>query len=475
MAAPGHRKMNTTVELPPLHPNVPWSPRRDSTDEGPASTSSSRVRSTTSSTTRGSTEGESGISQFSVSTILGLRDISSFVHAAVPPTDNLKGEKARSLLKMLMKNQKINEDSAIHMSTDIHNLIPCGDVAGLLAINVKQCKDFTAKFNVKRDTYLLIRISIDKIMKCTNPQMYRAHLRTRKMNTIYFGDVRYFSVKVPKQKSDPRNRIVLELVGFEGPKDFPRLFGNVTMHLYEVIQKQSFTETCPMRIRNMLKLPGADPAQAVAYSMFLRVPPPEDRKDYSSNVIKPRHMDYPAFLSPDLKVTVGSPEVEIPKESAEHYKTLQKALKQPARERLEKMKKEYRTLKTWREKAEYLDQLILKRGPRSRPLTKLSRFKEIVGKIHTPTSQESGSYPSPEREVKEEKQVSDFQKFPGIPPDLSNMHLEIPAPVPSRVGSDSEESEKKSQIQLLNQNSNGHGKRLRSKMHFLVEASLNPS
>ncbi|KAG8124751.1 hypothetical protein E2320_020001, partial [Naja naja] len=160
---------------------------------------------------------------------------------------------------------------------------------------------------------------------------------------------------VPKQKSDPRNRIVLELVGFEGPKDFPRLFGNVTMHLYEVIQKQSFVETCPMRIRNMLKLPGADPAQAVAYSI---------------NVIKPRHMDYPAFLSPDLKVTVGSSELEIPRESAEQYKTLQKALKEPARARLEKMKKEYRTLRTWREKAEYLDQLILKRGPKSKPLTK---------------------------------------------------------------------------------------------------------
>lgn len=33
-----------------------------------------------------------------------------------------------------------------------------------------------------------------------------------------------------------------------------------------------------------LKLPGADPAQAVAYSMFLRVPPPEDRKDYSRHL-----------------------------------------------------------------------------------------------------------------------------------------------------------------------------------------------
>lgn len=45
-----------------------------------------------------------------------------------------------------------------------------------------------------------------------------------------------FNVQVPNRKSDHRNRIVLELVGFEGPKDFPRLFGTVTMHLYEVIQ-----------------------------------------------------------------------------------------------------------------------------------------------------------------------------------------------------------------------------------------------
>lgn len=44
-------------------------------------------------------------------------------------------------------------------------------------------------------------------------------------------------------------------------------------------------------------------------------------------------MDYPAFLSPDLKVTVGSSELEIPRENAEQYKTLQKALKEPARER----------------------------------------------------------------------------------------------------------------------------------------------
>ncbi|XP_062971955.1 cation channel sperm-associated targeting subunit tau [Elgaria multicarinata webbii] len=251
-------------------------------------------------------------------------------------------------------------------------------------------------------------------MKCTNPQVYRAHVKSSKRtNAIYFGDVRYFSVKVPKRKSDPRNRIVLELVSFEGPKDFPRLFGNVTMHLYEVIQKQSFTEICAMRIRNMvfctvevefmfcygslgygyshqLKLPGVDPAKAVEYSMFLRVPPPEDRKDATSNVIKPQRMDYPAFLSPDLNVTVGNVELDSPKESSEHFRSLQRALKQPPQERLERMKNEYRNLKTWREKADYLDQLILKRGPKITPgQTKVSRFREIVGRIHHPLVQQN--------------------------------------------------------------------------------------
>lgn len=45
-----------------------------------------------------------------------------------------------------------------------------------------------------------------------------------------------FVFQVPKQRSDPRNRITLELVGFDGPKDFPRLYGNANMHLYEVIR-----------------------------------------------------------------------------------------------------------------------------------------------------------------------------------------------------------------------------------------------
>ncbi|XP_072834907.2 cation channel sperm-associated targeting subunit tau [Pogona vitticeps] len=303
-----------------LPPGAAQPPRRDSGEDsgGSSSSSTSHNPSSTSTYTDQTVSGQvsaeaSAISHFSLSAVLQeLRGSQSGPAPAEAATaDKLKGERARTLLRMLLRNPKTSEESAPPSAvTDIHNLIPCGDVAGLLAVNVKQCKDFTPKFVVKRDTYLLVRISIDKIMKCTNPQIYRAGAsvkNNKKINAVNFGDMKYFSVKVPMQRSDPRNRITLELVGFEGPKDFPRLFGNVSVHLYEVIQKQTFTEVFAMRIRNMvfctaevefmfcygcfgygyshqLKLPGADPAKAVAYSMFLRVPPPENRKDLSRQI-----------------------------------------------------------------------------------------------------------------------------------------------------------------------------------------------
>nr|XP_034993144.1 C2 calcium-dependent domain-containing protein 6 isoform X3 [Zootoca vivipara] len=363
---------------------------------------------------------------------------------------------------------------------------------GLLAVSVKLCRDFTPKFDVKHDTYLLIRISIDKIMKCTNPQVFRP---SKKQIPLNFGDVRYFSLKVPKQRSDPRNRITLELVGFDGPKDFPRLYGSANMHLYEVIQKQSFIETCAMRIRNMvfctaeveymfcygclgygyshqvlslfaevddlnlnhkaerdqnimkpstppmhcklcsspqLKLPGADPAKAVAYSMFLRVPPPEDRRDTISNVIKPLRLDYPAFLSPDLNVSVAKIHLDKPIPT-EHYKSLQEALHQPPRERLERLKTEYRNLKTWHEKADYLDQLILKKGPKVKPgQTKVSRFKEAVGKIQRP--QASTVYTSSASEVMSHENMKSFagEDMKKWASQLSALSSRPSGPVPSR-------------------------------------------
>ncbi|XP_075790000.1 cation channel sperm-associated targeting subunit tau isoform X2 [Pelodiscus sinensis] len=333
--------------------------------------------------------------------------------------------KARSVLKLLQKILKTSEKGT-EQTANVHSLVPCGDVVGCLAVHVKLCKDFTSKFNVQHNTNLLLRISVNEVMKCTNPQTFKSQLKkSRKDIVIHFEDVKYFSVQVPRQQRDERNRIILELVGFQGPKDFPRLLGSATVHLYEVIKKGQFTETCAMRIGNMvfctaevefmfcygsfgygyshqLKYPEADLRKTLKHSMFIRIPTPEDRTDPQRG--------YSAFLSPDMNVTEETLERDIPTTSgvpSDGLEILQSALnKMSPRNRLEKMKKEYRSLKTWPEKAEYLDQLIMKRGPKMTTEQNMaSRFKEMVGKIQHTAEEgiESCSDTSADSELQEEQ------------------------------------------------------------------------
>ncbi|XP_043360683.1 C2 calcium-dependent domain-containing protein 6 [Dermochelys coriacea] len=348
--------------------------------------------------------------------------------------------KARSLLKLLQKILKPS-DKGTELSADIHSLVPCGDVVGCLAVHVKVCKDFTSKFNVQQNTNLLLRISVNEVMKCTNSQTFKSQLKkSRKDMVIHFEDVKYFSVQVPRRQQDERNRIILELVGFQGPKDFPRLLGSATVHLYEVIKKGHFIEVCAMRIGNMhfqvfctlevefmfcygsfgygyshqLKLSEADLQKTTKHSMFIRIPPPEDRTDPQSNITIAQHLGYPAFLSPDLNVREETHEKDIPTTSgvpSDGLEMLQSVLNRMSpRNRLEKMKKEYRGLKTWPEKAEYLDQLIMKRGPKmTTEGTTASRFREMVGKIQHVT--EEGIGRCSDTSVKDDSQLQEEQLF----------------------------------------------------------------
>ncbi|XP_074857781.1 cation channel sperm-associated targeting subunit tau [Carettochelys insculpta] len=156
----------------------------------------------------------------------------------------VKFGRARSLLKFLQKILKTSE-KGIEPPADVRNLVPCGDVSpglhsllgqgvpqltvrcvkknflllvlnllpinfiwcplalvlwekvGCLAVHVKLCKDFTSKFNVQYNTNLLLRISVNEVMKCTNPQTFRSQLKkSRKDIVIHFEEVKYFSVQV---------------------------------------------------------------------------------------------------------------------------------------------------------------------------------------------------------------------------------------------------------------------------------------
>ncbi|PNI66932.1 C2CD6 isoform 6 [Pan troglodytes] len=91
-------------------------------------------------------------------------------------------------------------------------------------------------------------------------------------------------------------------------------------------------------------------------SMFMNLAPPPERTDPVTKVITPQTVEYPAFLSPDLNVTVGTPAVQSSNQPS--AVRLEKLQQQP-RERLEKMKKEYRNLNTWIDKANYLESILM--------------------------------------------------------------------------------------------------------------------
>ncbi|XP_031814189.1 C2 calcium-dependent domain-containing protein 6 isoform X3 [Sarcophilus harrisii] len=283
-----------------------------------------------------------------------------------------KSGTGRKLLNMLRKTLKGSESKDLDVAQDLPSLVPFGDVVGCLAVHIKKCRHFSPRINLQYYTNLFIRITINKIMKCT-----KAHSVNFKNNekkpAVKFDEVKYFSVQVPRRQDDERNMIYLELMEFDDLEAYPVLLGSFSLHLYEIIQKGCFTEEFYMKIRNLVVCKvevefmfsygnfgygfshQLKPLQKLIQpSMFMHIPPPVERTDPLTNVITPQPIEYPAFLSPDLNVTVGTQQKQT---NASSPVRLEKLQQQP-RDRLDRMKKEYRNLKTWEEKSKYLDQIL---------------------------------------------------------------------------------------------------------------------
>ncbi|XP_074155130.1 cation channel sperm-associated targeting subunit tau isoform X2 [Sminthopsis crassicaudata] len=286
--------------------------------------------------------------------------------------DGSKSGTGRKLLNMLRKTLKGSETKDLDLAQEIPSLVPFGDVVGCLAVHIKKCRHFSPRINLQYYTNLFIRITINKIMKCT-----KAHSVNFKNNekkpAVKFDEVKYFSVQVPRRQDDERNMIYLELMEFDDLEAYPVLLGSFSLHLYEIIQKGCFTEEFYMKIRNLVVCKvevefmfsygnfgygfshQLKPLQKLIQpSMFMHIPPPVERTDPLTNVITPQPIEYPAFLSPDLNVTVGTQQKQT---NASSPVRLEKLQQQP-RDRLDRMKKEYRNLKTWEEKSKYLDQIL---------------------------------------------------------------------------------------------------------------------
>ncbi|XP_031507309.1 C2 calcium-dependent domain-containing protein 6 isoform X7 [Papio anubis] len=293
---------------------------------------------------------------------------------ALPKDKNKEGTGHR-LLNMLKKTLKGSDSEELEIKQETPNLVPFGDVVGCLGIHVKNCRHFTPNISLQHYANLFIRISINKAVKCT--KMCSLLSKDSERNTVIkFDEVKYFSVQVPRRYDDERNNILLELIQYDNTEKRAFLLGSVQVHLYEVIQKGCFIEevqvlhrnvfVCRLEVEFMFSYGNfgygfshqLKPLQKITEpSMFMNPTPPPERTDPVTKVITPQTVEYPAFLSPDLNVTVGTPAVQSSDQISSVVR-LEKLQQQP-RERLEKMKKEYRNLNTWIDKANYLESILM--------------------------------------------------------------------------------------------------------------------
>ncbi|XP_025260592.1 C2 calcium-dependent domain-containing protein 6 isoform X1 [Theropithecus gelada] len=289
--------------------------------------------------------------------------------------DKNKEGTGHRLLNMLKKTLKGSDSEELEITQETPNLVPFGDVVGCLGIHVKNCRHFTPNISLQHYANLFIRISINKAVKCT--KMCSLLSKDSERNTVIkFDEVKYFSVQVPRRYDDERNNILLELIQYDNTEKRAFLLGSVQVHLYEVIQKGCFIEevqvlhrnvfVCRLEVEFMFSYGNfgygfshqLKPLQKITEpSMFMNPTPPPERTDPVTKVITPQTVEYPAFLSPDLNVTVGTPAVQSSDQTSSVVR-LEKLQQQP-RERLEKMKKEYRNLNTWIDKANYLESILM--------------------------------------------------------------------------------------------------------------------
>ncbi|XP_048201698.1 C2 calcium-dependent domain-containing protein 6 [Perognathus longimembris pacificus] len=289
------------------------------------------------------------------------------------------------MLKQTFQGPENEEQEALQ---ETPNLVPFGDVVGCLAVRIKSCRQIAPKISSHYNN-LFIRISINNIVKCTRTYSLNTS-NPEKSFVIRFSDVKYFTIQVPRREEDERNNILLELMQYVNSDNIPLFLGGVQVHLYEVIQKGCFTEELKMSNNNKLicKLDvefmftygnfgygfshQLKPLQKrIEPSMFMKIAPPPDRTDPQTNVITSQPVGYPAFLSPDLNVTVGTQTDQ--KHSTQTPVVQLEKLQQQPRERLQKMKSMYRNMQTWTEKAAYLESII---NPKMEHTDKRDRMKE---------------------------------------------------------------------------------------------------
>ncbi|XP_037400148.1 C2 calcium-dependent domain-containing protein 6-like [Pygocentrus nattereri] len=151
----------------------------------------------------------------------------------------------------------------------------------------------------------MVRITVGDMVKCSMLRPFEENMT--------FNEAKHFSIQIQNEEAlgvKKSSSVMVELISFDGHPAVSRLIGSTTIKLQEVLYKSSVTQQMDLRLghqkvckldadlmftygslgygySHQMKHPGRTMENLVKESLFLRCPPPENRRDPHYNVVTP--------------------------------------------------------------------------------------------------------------------------------------------------------------------------------------------
>ncbi|XP_036807619.1 uncharacterized protein LOC118941087 [Oncorhynchus mykiss] len=259
--------------------------------------------------------------------------------------------------------------------------------------------------SIKKGTQGFLRASIGEKVKCTMVQPYKDSKAERSKFPLCFNEWKYFSIQIPKSTDNTlgvceSHRLVVELIFFEQDTGVPKLIGKTFVKLLDIVSKSQMNHLLELRLKrqiicklememviaygslgygysHQLKHPNRNMESLVERSLFLRCPPPDDRKDHHYNVVTPKPVPYSDFIAALMYRETTNPDnrTTYPSNSTISPIILECMEK---RGRLLQMHEEMEAFESSEDSLQYLEKLVMKKGIRTgTPWRMNKRFKVL--------------------------------------------------------------------------------------------------
>ncbi|XP_071941337.1 cation channel sperm-associated targeting subunit tau-like [Antedon mediterranea] len=193
--------------------------------------------------------------------------------------------------------------------------------SGVLSVHMKKLQNINEQLIGAVDPELYIRFRVGNFIKTSGRY-------TSEDGTIVFDDTKHFSITVSRKMNDVLNEVRVDLVLVENSHTH-RIVGHTDIHMFDIIKSLYLANTYDIRYKHQIvgkfemelcfaygifgfgyshQLENRQKkiSDIVGHSLFVRVEPPEYRKQSKSNVITAIPMKHPEIIHFKEKADIGS-------------------------------------------------------------------------------------------------------------------------------------------------------------------------